>query len=117
MPAFVVRERRRGKHYDAIVLDPPAFGHSPTGKTWRLDRDLAPLLRDCCALLSTDAAFIVLNGYAQNDTPATFKRLLTDIIRERTSFRHFYVDARELSLLTGDGRSLSTGIVVRCSFR
>src|SRR5437870_4970798 len=37
-PAFVARERRRNKKYDAIILDPPAFGHSPAGKAWRVER-------------------------------------------------------------------------------
>src|SRR5437870_2063185 len=37
-PAFVARERRRNKKYDAIILDPPACGHSPAGKAWRVER-------------------------------------------------------------------------------
>lgn len=115
-PAFAAREVRRGKHYDGIVLDPPAFGHSPSGKTWRVDRDLAPLLESCAALLSPNPVFIVLNGYAQNDTPASFHRLLTGVIRGRTALTRFEVDARELGLAAGDGRELSTGIVARCKF-
>src|SRR4051812_47595233 len=116
-PAFAAREVRRGKTYDGVLLDPPAFGHSPTGKTWRVDRDLAPLLEHCAALLSPNPAFIVLNGYAQNDTPASFHRLLTGVLRGRTSFTRFDIDARDLSLATPDGRELSTGIVARCAFR
>jgi 23S rRNA (cytosine1962-C5)-methyltransferase len=116
-PAFAAREVRRGKTYDGIILDPPAFGHSPSGKTWRLDRDLAPLLEHCAALLSPNPAFIVLNGYAQGDTPASFHRLLTGVLRGRTAFTRFDIDARDLSLATPDGRELSTGIVARCAFR
>jgi 23S rRNA (cytosine1962-C5)-methyltransferase len=116
-PAFAAREVRRGKTYDGILLDPPAFGHSPSGKSWRVDRDLAPLLESCAALLSPDPAFIVLNGYAQNDTPESFHRLLTGVIRGRTSLTKFDIDARELGLATPDGRELSTGIVARCAFR
>src|SRR5258706_15091212 len=51
-PAFVARERRRNKKYDAIILDPPAFGHSPTGKAWRIEPALAPRLEACTTLLS-----------------------------------------------------------------
>jgi 23S rRNA (cytosine1962-C5)-methyltransferase len=114
-PAFVARERRRGKRYDAIILDPPAFGHSPTGKAWRVERDLAPLLEDCCALLSENPAFIILNGYAQHDTPESFHRLLTGILRANTHFTHFNIQAKELRLTSSAGRSLSTGIVARCA--
>lgn len=37
---FVAREVRRGNRYHTIVMDPPAYGHSPSGKAWRLERDL-----------------------------------------------------------------------------
>jgi 23S rRNA (cytosine1962-C5)-methyltransferase len=116
-PAFVAREIRRGRTYDGIVLDPPAFGHSPTGKAWRVERDLAPLLEGCAALLSAEAVFIVLNGYAQGDPPGSFHRLLTGVLRGRTGFTRLDVEARELVLEAGDGRGLSTGIVARCGFR
>ena len=114
--AFVARERRRGRTYDAILLDPPAFGHSPSGKAWRVDRDLPPLLEDCCGLLSENAAFLVLNGYAQHDTPDSFHRLLSGIVRHRLPTKRFAIDARELNLIAKGGRTLSTGIVARCRF-
>ncbi|MDB5318899.1 MAG: hypothetical protein JWN40_530 [Phycisphaerales bacterium] len=116
-PAFVAREQRRGKKYDAIILDPPAFGHSPTGKAWRVERDLAPLLEDCCQLLSYNPAFIILNGYAQHDTPESFHRLLTGILRAKTNFTNFKIDAKELRLNASNGRALSTGTVARCAFK
>jgi 23S rRNA (cytosine1962-C5)-methyltransferase len=116
-PAFVARERRRGKRYDAIILDPPAFGHSPTGKAWRVERDLAPLLEECCGLLSDDPAFIILNGYTQHDTPQSFHRLLSGILRAKTRFADFNIEAKELHLTAANGRSLSTGIVARCAFK
>lgn len=115
-PAFVARERRRGRTYDGFVIDPPAFGHSPTGKAWRLERDLAPLLEGCCALLSERPAFLILNGYAQRDTPDSFHRLLSGVIREKAPLAKFRIDARDLALGAQDGRELSTGIVARCAF-
>jgi 23S rRNA (cytosine1962-C5)-methyltransferase len=115
-PAFVARERRRHKIYDAIILDPPAFGHSPTGKAWRVERDLAPLLEDCRELLSEQPAFLILNGYAQQDTPESFHRLLTGILRANSRFTNFNIQAKELRLISSTGRALSTGIVARCAF-
>jgi len=114
--AFVARERRRGRTYDAILLDPPAFGHSPSGKAWRVDRDLPPLLEDCCGLLSENAAFLVLNGYAQHDAPDSFHRLLSGVLRHHLPTKRFAIDARELNLIAKGGRTLSTGIVARCRF-
>lgn len=116
-PTFVARERKRGKNYDAIILDPPAFGHSPTGKTWRVERDLAPLLEDCWSLLTEKPSFLLLNGYAHGDTPESFRRLLTGVLKKQRPELKFDIDARELELVSTDGRKLSTGTVARCSFR
>lgn len=115
-PTFVAKEVKRGKKYDAIILDPPAYGHGIGGKTWRVERDLAPLLEQCCTLLSEAPAFIILNGYAQHDTPDSFRRLLSGIIHTKTKQKNFGLSARELTLKTDDGRTLETGIVARVAF-
>lgn len=115
-PKFVAREKRRGKTYDAIILDPPAFGHSPTGKTWRAERDLAPLLQECCGILSPTPVFLLLNGYAREDTPASFHRLLSGIVHARLPDHRFKLETADLELKAADGRTLSTGAVARCSF-
>lgn len=115
-PLFAARERKRGKKYDAIILDPPAFGHSPSGKTWRVERDLAPLLEDCAAILSDAPSFVLLNGYAKGDTPESFRRLLTGILRTANPKRNFEIEAGELFLESVNGKKLSTGTVARCMF-
>lgn len=116
-PTFVARELKRGKKYDGIILDPPAYGHGTAGKTWRMERDLAPLLENCCLLLSEKPAFLILNGYAKHDTPDSFRRLLTGILLTKTKLKNFDIDQGELVLTSLDGRVLSTGIVARCEFR
>lgn len=113
---FVARELKRGKTYDAIILDPPAYGHSPVGKAWRIERDLAPLLENCVALLSSEPAFLILNGYAQHDTSESFHRLLSGIFHSKLPGREVRIQAEELALACSDGRLLSTGITARCKF-
>jgi 23S rRNA (cytosine1962-C5)-methyltransferase len=116
VPTFVQKEVKRGKKYDAIILDPPAYGHGGAGKTWRVERDLAPLLENCCKLLSDAPSFIILNGYAQHDTPESFHRLLTGILHTKTKQKDFELTVRKLFLRTKGGRTLETGIVARCGF-
>lgn len=53
---FVKREIRRGRRYDAIILDPPKYGRGPNGEIWRLEEGLAELLSDCFQLLRRDPA-------------------------------------------------------------
>lgn len=115
-PAFVARERKRGKRYDAVILDPPAYGHGPSGGAWRVQRDLAPLLEQCCMLLTDRPSFLLLNGYAEHDTPESFHRLLTGILHRRIPRKRCIIDAAELLLAASDGRTLPTGIVARCAF-
>ncbi len=115
-PTFVAKEVKRGKKYDAIILDPPAYGHGSGSQTWRVERDLAPLLEKCCTLLSDEPSFLILNGYAQHDTPDSFHRLLTAILRQKTAHQNFGIEARTLFLKTADERTLETGIVARCGF-
>ena len=37
---FVEREIRRGKTYDAIIMDPPSYGRGPGGEVWKLEENL-----------------------------------------------------------------------------
>ena len=41
---FVEREIRRGRRYDAIIMDPPAYGRGPSGEVWKLEENLYPFL-------------------------------------------------------------------------
>lgn len=60
---FCRREARRGNAYEAILLDPPAFGRGPGGELWKVERDLPELLRVCRDLLSPDARLMILTLY------------------------------------------------------
>jgi 23S rRNA (cytosine1962-C5)-methyltransferase len=66
--AFVAREIRRNRRFHGVVLDPPTYGHGSSGKTWRLDVDLEPLLVDIRRLLEPDG-FILLTAHAESIDP------------------------------------------------
>ena len=76
---FVKREVKRGNHYEAILLDPPAFGRGPTGEFWKVERDLAPLLRACRELLSPQARFIILTVYTIDASSILCYNLLDEV--------------------------------------
>ena len=69
---FVKREIKRGTRYDAIVMDPPAFGHGPDGELWKIEEDLLPLMDLCAQLLSDNPLFVLMNGYAAGYSPLAF---------------------------------------------
>ncbi len=109
---FVKREVKRGALYDGIIMDPPAFGHSPTGGTWKFNEDLPGLLRDCIKLLSPDAKFLLINGYATNSSGIALGNILEDETRDLGG----KVEFGELCLKeTNRDRMLSTGIFARWS--
>ena len=60
---FVKREIRRGKKYDAIIMDPPSYGRGPNGEVWKLEQQLTELLSETGKLLSDNALFFFLNSY------------------------------------------------------
>ncbi len=70
--AFVARELSRGNRYDAIIMDPPAFGHGVKRELWKIEEDLLPLIDNCKKLLSEKPLFFLINGYAAGYSPLTF---------------------------------------------
>ncbi len=106
---FVKRELKRGAKYDGIIMDPPAFGHGPTGKTWKFNQDLPGLLSDCVQLLAQDARFLIINGYATNSSAIALNNLLEDAVRGRNG----KIEFGELCLKQKNQRMISTGIFAR----
>ncbi|MBU6431508.1 MAG: class I SAM-dependent methyltransferase [Patescibacteria group bacterium] len=61
---FVKREIRRGKRYEGIIMDPPAFGHGPKKELWKIEDDFLILMKLCEEILSDDPIFFLINGYS-----------------------------------------------------
>ncbi len=80
---YVAREVKRGSKYDGIILDPPKYGRGPDGEVWRLFEDLPALLRDCAALLSEDADFLLLNAYAARISGLSLAHLMAESLPGR----------------------------------
>ena len=60
---FVLREIRRGNHYDAIIMDPPSYGRGPKGEIWKIEDAIFPLIENCVQLLSDKPLFFLVNSY------------------------------------------------------
>ncbi len=112
---FVQRELNRGATYDGIIMDPPAFGHSPSGKTWKFNRDLPQLLENCVGLLSPNTKFLLINGYATNSSAISLGNILEDAMAKRSDLNNpdSKIEFGELCLQQKTGRKISTGIFAR----
>jgi len=111
---FVDREARRGRRYDGLLLDPPAFGRGPAGD-WQLDRDLGGLLEAAVALLRPDPAFVVVNVYSGSAVAASIEGLLGWALDGREDAAALTTEGGTLWLPAADGRELATGVYARAS--
>jgi 23S rRNA (cytosine1962-C5)-methyltransferase len=76
---FVTREIKRGNRYDAIIMDPPAFGHGPKSEIWKIEENFVELVGLCKQLVSDKPQFVLINGYAEGYSPLAFAHNLTDL--------------------------------------
>ncbi len=107
---FCRREVNRGKHYDAVILDPPTYGHGPQGEPWQIDKHLLPLLQLCGELTAERRAFVLVSCHSPGIGPADLAAYLAEGI-----FGHCGQPptAGELFLETPDGRRLPSGVFAR----
>jgi 23S rRNA (cytosine1962-C5)-methyltransferase len=75
---FVKREVKRGKKYQGIILDPPAYGRGPEGEKWVLEDAIAELMDACGKILDEKAAFCVLNLYSMGFSSLIAENLIKD---------------------------------------
>lgn len=110
--SFVRREIRRGRHYDGIVLDPPAFGRGPKGEVWKIEDDFLQLLTLCQQLLSDSPILFLVNGYAAGYSAISYANALASLFENGT------LEAGELALVESGpaGRVLPAGIFSRLSW-
>ena len=75
---FLAREVKRGRRYDAIVLDPPSFGRGAQGEVYKIERDLPRTLELCRSLLSDTPRLLLLSAHTPGVTPTVLRHLLHD---------------------------------------
>lgn len=102
---FVEREIRRGKKYDAVIMDPPSYGRGPNGETWKLESELFPLVKLCTNVLSDSPLFFLINSYTTGLQPQVIKNVLT------LNLKNFggTISAYEVGLETEEGIVLPCG--------
>ena len=107
---FARRELKRGRRYDAIVMDPPTFGRGSGGEMWKLEDHLWELLTVCRDLLSEQPLFFLINAYTARLSPTVVSNLLGELMRGYDG----RVTGGEVGLpIEADGKVLPCGIYGR----
>ena len=78
-----VLEIRRGKRYDAIIMDPPSYGRGPGGEVWKLEENLYPFVKLCAGALSDKPLFVLINSYTTGLAPSVLGYLLNLLVKEK----------------------------------
>ena len=80
---FVEREIRRGRRYDAIIMDPPSYGRGPSGEIWKLEENLWPFVRLVSQVLSDKPLFVIINSYTTGLAPSVVGYIMDSIFTKR----------------------------------
>ena len=93
---FVEREARRGRKYDAIVMDPPSYGRGPNGEVWKFEDNIYILIQACMKILSDKPLFVLVNSYTTGISSTVLENILkTTILKQYPNGK---VDTGEVGL-------------------
>ena len=107
---FVKRELKRGKTYNGIILDPPAYGHGPNGEKWKLEDHIQEMMHDVMQLLDPEEHFLILNAYSMGFSSVIIENLLKSSMPNIENLH-----CGELYLQASSGCKLPLGVFGRCS--
>ncbi len=105
---FVKREIKRGKKYNGIILDPPAYGHGPNGEKWKLEDHIQEMMQDVVQLLDEKEHFLILNAYSMGFSSVIIENLIKSSFPKVTN-----LNCGELYLQAKSGCKLPLGVFGR----
>ncbi|GHB81658.1 class I SAM-dependent methyltransferase [Persicitalea jodogahamensis] len=107
---FVKREVRRGKKYNGIILDPPAYGRGPNGEKWLLEEQINELIGLCSELLAPKNHFFIINLYSLGFSALILDNLITSHFGKTSGY-----ESGELFLQDSNSKKLPLGVFARFS--
>jgi len=81
---FMKREIRRGRKYDAIILDPPTFGRGAGGEMYKIERDLKDTLSLVRDLLSETPLFVLFSSHTPGLSQIVAENILSQFFPSAT---------------------------------
>lgn len=107
---FMKRELRRGRRYDAVVLDPPTFGRGAGGEMYKIERDLKETLGLVRDLLSDAPRYVLFSSHTPGLSPTVACNILGQL------FPSARLESGEM-LLEGRALPCPSGIYCRAIFQ
>ena len=97
---FILREARRGRKYDGIIMDPPSYGRGPDNELFKFEEKINPLIENCLNILSDDPLFFIINTY----TTGYSKQVMYNCMSAHTAFHNLkgVIEADEIGIKIKD---------------
>ena len=102
---FLEREKRRGRTYHGIIMDPPSYGRGPNGEVLRFEDNLSVLLNKVKDVLDEDFSFVLINAYTTGVSSTSLNNILN------LTFKNCKIETGEIGLpIKEDNLVLPCGI-------
>ena len=103
---FVKKEIRRGNKYQGIILDPPAYGHGPSGEKWKLEDNIMEMMDSVLQITDEHKHLLILNAYSLGFSAMVPENLLRPFSQKHKS----KLTVGELFLPAKSGVKLPLGV-------
>ena len=103
---FAQREVKRKKHYDGIIMDPPAWGIGAKKEKWKLEDKLDELITNASSLIGRKG-FLIVNTYSPQVEFDFLQGIANRHLRNRKPV------VQELWMKTSTGKELFYGNLLR----
>ena len=109
---FLEKEKRRGRTYHGIIMDPPSYGRGPNKEVWRFEDNIQELLNKAKDILDENFSFLLISAYTTGVSPTSLKNILS------LTFENSNIETGEIGLpVTENNLSLPCGIYGKVSKR
>ena len=97
---FILREARRGRKYDGIIMDPPSYGRGPDNELFKFEEKINPLIENCLNILSDNPLFFIINTY----TTGYSKQVMYNCMSRHTALHNLkgIIEADEIGIKIKD---------------
>lgn len=107
---FLEKEKRRGRTYHGIIMDPPSYGRGPNKEVWRFEDNIQELLNKAKEVLDENYSFLLISAYTTGVSPTSLKNILS------LTFENSHIETGEIGLpITENNLNLPCGIYGKVS--
>ena len=107
---FLEKEKRRGRTYHGIIMDPPSYGRGPNKEVWRFEDNIQELLNKAKDVLDKNYSFLLISAYTTGVSPTSLKNILS------LTFKDSQIETGEIGLPVSENKlNLPCGIYGKVS--